>query len=128
MSVCMNYSAKCAPNAGRFLASRRGMLNSPRMKNTTWAKRWHSSEVPNSIGGRVKASAERGRGWATIHVLGLVVSTSIVAYVLAISRSPTSKGYSNPPKFVEPKYASIRDMKTVSSNIGKPVVTNNSIS
>jgi hypothetical protein len=126
----MNYSAKCASKVGRILASKRGITNpsSPSwIKNTTFEKRWNSSKAPNSSGGRAKASIEGGRvgGWPTIHVIGAVASTSVLAYVIATSQATSKKlkekDYSNPLKFVEPKYASIKAMETVSSSIRQPI-------
>ena len=73
------------------------------------------------------ASVEKGRvrGWPIIQVLGAVVSTSLLAYVFATSprSAAASQEYSSPSKFVQPKYASIRDMETVSSKARKPFLT-----
>jgi D-lactate dehydrogenase (cytochrome) len=120
MSFCMSSSAKSLPNAqARFLASRRTSMTPLWMKNTTSKGRWNSSRAGNA-GGKFEAGVGKGvwKGWTTFGVLGLMAATAFGAHGFAKyqaeGRELRMRDYSSPDKWVEPIYASRKDMEDVS--------------
>jgi hypothetical protein len=121
MSVCMSTSAKCFPRAqARFLASRRTSTTSqPWATHTTPKARWNSSRAGNS-GGKVEAGVGKraSKGWTTFSVLSLMAATAFGAHGFAKyqaeAREARMRDYSSPEKWVEPNYASRKDMEDVS--------------
>jgi hypothetical protein len=120
MSLCMS-SAQKGPRAAslRHLASRTSSTP-PWTTNSKFSIatrcRWNSSNsAPKRI--RIEDSRSKG-GWATWKVFGLAAVTGILAHVLATNaakeRTLKDREYSNPGKFVEPKYASVQEMEAVS--------------
>ena len=118
MSVCMSTSVKSLPKA-RFLASRR-TLTPLWARNANSKARWNSSRAGNS-GGKVEAGVGKrvSKGWTTSSVLGLMAATAFgangFAKYQAQGRELRMRDYSSPEKWVEPKYASRKDMEDVSS-------------
>jgi len=119
MSVCMSTSVKSLPKAqARFLASRRTSTTPLWTKNTTSRGRWNSSRA-GTPGGKVEASVgKRVKGWTTFSVLGLMTATAFGAHGFAKyqaeGRELRMRDYSSPEKWLEPKYASRKDMEDVS--------------
>jgi hypothetical protein len=119
MSVCMSTSVKSLPKAqARFLASRRTSTTPLWTKNTTSRGRWNSSRA-GTPGGKVEAGVgKRVKGWTTFSVLGLMTATAFGAHGFAKyqaeGRELRMRDYSSPEKWLEPKYASRKDMEDVS--------------
>jgi D-lactate dehydrogenase (cytochrome) len=118
MSVCMSTSAKCLPKAqARFLAS--GRTTPLWAKNSNSKGRWNSSRAGNP-GGNFEASVGKrvSKGWTTFSVLGLMAGTAFGAHGFAKyqaeARERRMRDYSSPEKWMEPKYASRKDMEDVS--------------
>jgi len=121
MSVCMSTSVKTLPKAkARILASRRTSMTPLWAKNTTPKARWNSSRAGNPSG-KVEASVGKrvSKGWTTFSVLGLMAATGFGAHGFAKyqaeGRELRMRDYSSPEKWLEPKYASRKDMEDVSS-------------
>jgi len=123
MSLCIIKSAQKVGNSLASRTSTSGARIPPwtTTRNFTAARcRWNSS---NSAAGGARIPLLRSRtktktgGWATWKVLSLATATGILAHVLATndakSRRAKDREYSNPGKFLEPQYATIQDMETV---------------
>jgi hypothetical protein len=120
MSVCMSTSAKCFPSAqARFLASRRTSTTPLWVKNPTSKGRWNSSRAGNP-GAKFDAGLGKrtSKGWTTFSVLSLMAATAFGAHGFAKyqaeARERRMRDYSSPEKWVDPKYASRKDMEDVS--------------
>ena len=118
MSVRMRsaklLAAGARPAGGRFLASGRPSSSSVSTRSSTPKCRWNSSTAQN-VTATVKP---RDKGWPTSRVLAAVFGTSILVYQFATRKADglnmKRREYSNPEKFKEPKYATLKDMEAVS--------------
>jgi hypothetical protein len=134
MSGCMRTSAKCFPkvqvqvhhqNQARclVLASRRTSTAPLWPKHTTSRARWNSSSRPGNSGnpgGKFEAGVAKrsSKGWTSFSVLGLMAAAAFGAHGFAKyqaeARELKMRDYSSPEKWLEPKYASRKDMEDVS--------------
>lgn len=123
MSVCIR-SAQAVPK--RLFASSRTLtststststtpLPSPISKFSSQARnvRWSSSGKPGTTG-----KGAKGKGWTGANVLALMGVSALGAGAWTRwqgeEKSGRMRDYSNPEKFVRPKYATIHDMEAVS--------------
>jgi hypothetical protein len=119
MSVCMR-SAKCVPTA-RLLAKKFGASTPPGMLTSKGQCRWNGSKAGSLAGSSAKG---KGRRWTSLSVLSLVVATGVCATAFARYQAEGKRvkqsEYSNPDKWNQPKYASIKDMEAVSGPDAHP--------
>jgi D-lactate dehydrogenase (cytochrome) len=95
------------------------------MKNSVLASkyRWNSSRASNLASGKAKLEEGSSRGaragWNTFSVVTLVAATAALAHGFATyqanAKAARERNYSNPDKFVQPKYANVGDMEKVSA-------------
>jgi hypothetical protein len=116
MSVCMR-SAKCVPTAtARLLAKKFGASTPPGMLTSKGQCRWNGSKAGGLEGTLAKG---RGRRWTSLSVLSLMIATGVCATTFARYQAEgkrvKQREYSNPDKWNQPRYASIKDMETVSN-------------
>lgn len=120
MSVCMR-SAQAAPR--RLCAASRTSpitpLSRSRISNSGLRSstiRWNSGKA----GASLEIGAKSKKGWTGFSVLALMGVSAVAAGAVARwqggqEKSGSLRDYSNSEKFVQPKYASIRDMEAVSN-------------
>lgn len=119
MSVCMR-SAQPVPRR-LFAASRTStpITSLPRSRIS------NPGRIPTNArynSGKAEARVENGvkvkKGWTSFSVLALMGVSAVAAGAIASWQGKEKSGklrdYSSPDKFVQPKYASIRDMEAVS--------------
>ncbi|KAM3068169.1 D-lactate ferricytochrome c oxidoreductase [Clarireedia jacksonii] len=116
------FSARYPPIAGVRLATfcrpRRGLgklhanhISSPRSRwqSTHSASAERPAQVPHGHGFKPTQS-----GWGTGRVLLLTAASGGLAYAVATLKEKNrqaNRDYSDPSKFVQPKYASVKDME-----------------
>lgn len=106
-----------APNPGSRLNAGRKRLLSTNSKSSPSKSTLAAIEFPRKI----------SKGWSSFQVFSLVAATGALGYWIAtnqaIKQNLLAREYSNPMKFLEPKYASIQAMELVSKVIPDPIVS-----
>lgn len=110
---CANMARCSMAGMGRVGVRMHSAQSSPRLSLASTARRWNSTSGSKST---PRSNQEtKGSGWKGLSVLGLMAATG-VATGLAVSFKNGRKvrDYSDPQKFLEPKYATLQDMEAVS--------------
>jgi len=126
MSVAVNCM-KSAKSLPRFLVlgSKRTRITAP--SQPFRSKRWNSSNSKPFTSRRGNEKQEDEKKWNTTTVLSLMGVSSILAGTFTVYQTDGNghgigrrertgeRDYSNEEKFVEPRYASVKDLEAVSS-------------
>jgi hypothetical protein len=118
-------SAKYVPTStARLLAKKFGASTTPGMLTSKGQRRWNGSKAGSLEGGLAKGKERR---WTSLSVLSLMIATGVGATAFARYQAEgkrvKQKWYSNPDKWNQPKYASIKDMEAVSDPYLDPKFT-----
>jgi hypothetical protein len=106
-------------STARLLAKKFGASTTPGMLTSKGQRRWNGSKAGSLESGLAKGKGKgKGRGWTSLSVLSLMIATGVCTTAFARYQAEGTrvkqKEYSNPDKWNQPKYASIKDMEAVS--------------